>query len=378
MVAVGDGVGAPRGMWEALAEASDSVGGVRLLLGWSFEVPKIDWSAFASVSTLMGGHALRPLIADRTVHYLPVRYGSVPALFAGPLRPDVVIVAARPSSRGLVLGTEVSWLEPAIRSARQVLVEVNPELPDATRAPALPEDRTTVLGEFAEPPLSIPGGRLSPAVTRIGELVAGLIPSGATIQFAPGTVGAAVLAALDEPVAIDTGMITDDVVALDRRGLLRGTPLAAYAVGTKTLYEWADGRPMIAGVETTHDVSRLAGLERFFSVNTALQIDPVGQVNVETVGGDQIGGIGGHADYALGAARCATGASIIALPSTRRGCSTLVARLDAPTTTPRSDIDIVVTECGYADLRGLDDKGRTAALLPLFPAGIGGPASPSA
>jgi len=35
-------------------------------------------------------------------------------------------------------------------------------------------------------------------------------------------------------------------------------------------------------------------------------------------------------------------------------------------------VDIVVTEHGYADLRGLDDRARSAALLPLFPEGAAG------
>jgi acyl-CoA hydrolase len=124
---------------------------------------------------------------------------------------------------------------------------------------------------------------------------------------------------------------------------------------------------MLDGVETTHDASRLARHDAFVAVNTALQMDLAGQVNVEAVDGDRIAGIGGHADYALGASRCPGGLSIIAMASTSRGRSTLVERLDAPTTTPRSDIDLVVTEHGCADLRGLDDSARAVALRVLFP-----------
>lgn len=315
----------------------------------------------------MGGHALRPLIATGTVGYVPVRYGSLPPLLAGPMRPDVVLVAARPSSRGLVLGTEVSWLGPAIHNARKILVEVNHSLPDATRGPVLPADRVTVVSEHDEPPLELPSREPSPSIARIGEIVAGLLPDGCTLQFAPGAVGTAVLDRLERPVAIDSGVVTDDLVDLDARGLLRGTPLAAYATGSAKVYDWANGRAMLDGVETTHDSSRLARHDAFVAVNTALQMDLAGQVNVEAVDGDRIAGIGGHADYALGASRCPGGLSIIAMASTSRGRSTLVERLDAPTTTPRSDIDLVVTEHGCADLRGLDDSARAVALRVLFP-----------
>jgi len=371
-VAVGDGAGTPRACWSALAAAAAEVGNVDLLLGWSFWLPDLDWSVFRSVTTIMGGHRLRPLLVDGTARYAPVRYGSVPALLAGALRPDVVLTCARESGRGLVLGTEVSWLEPAIRYCQHVFVELNPELPDATRAPALPPERVTVLVEAPRQPLHLPGQPASEVHHRIGAIVAGLLPPDSTVQFAPGSVGAGLLGNLRHPIAIDSGVVTDEVVELDRRGLLLGTPTAAYATGTRELYEWLDRRPVLAGVQTTHDVTRLSRTERFFAVNTALQIDPAGQVNVEAVGGSPVGGVGGHADYALGASRCPTGASIIALPSSRRGVSTLAARLDAPVTTARTDVDIVVTEHGYADLRGLDVRARSAALLPLFPEGAAG------
>jgi acyl-CoA hydrolase len=54
---------------------------------------------------------------------------------------------------------------------------------------------------------------------------------------------------------------------------------------------------------------------------------------------------------------------IVALPSTARGKSRIVARLDGPVTTPRSDAGIVVTEHGIADLRGLSLRERRRRLL---------------
>lgn len=367
LVAVGDGSGAPVDTFAALGEASRAVGGVHLLLGWTFALPDLDWTAFRSIRSIMGGHALRPLLADGTARYVPVRYGSVGPLLQHRLRPDVLLLAARSTRAGLVLGTEVSWLGPAMAFAGRILVERNDALPDATRSAVLPADRTTVLHERTAPPLPIESRPPTEVELAVAANVVRLVPERAALQFAPGGIGAAVLAALDRKVTIDSGTVTDDVVELDRRGLLHGNPLAAYAIGTSVLHEWADGRPMLAGTDVTHDVSRLGNRRRFIAVNTALQIDVRGQVNVEAVGGDRIGGVGGHADYALGASRSPEGLSIVALPSTRRGRSTLVARLDAAVTTPRTDIEVVVTEHGTADLRGLDDDERAAALRPLFP-----------
>jgi acyl-CoA hydrolase len=45
-----------------------------------------------------------------------------------------------------------------------------------------------------------------------------------------------------------------------------------------------------------------------------------------------------------------------------------VDRLDAPVSTPSHDIDVVVTELGWVDLRGLDRSQRRAALRTCWPA----------
>ncbi len=170
---------------------------------------------------------------------------------------------------------------------------------------------------------------------------------------------------------MDSGLIGDAVHDLARRGLLVGTPRGAYLAGTQPLYDWSDGRNLLESVEVTHDVSRLAAYDCFVAINTALEVDPFGQVNVERVAGEPVGGIGGHADFALAASRSRHGLSIIALPSTHRAGPTLVEQLSAPVTTSRADVDVVVTEHGVADLRGLDDRERERTLRDLWSGGNG-------
>jgi acyl-CoA hydrolase len=101
-------------------------------------------------------------------------------------------------------------------------------------------------------------------------------------------------------------------------------------------------------------------------VNTALEVDLDGQVNVESAGGSAIAGVGGHPDYAVGAVRSAAGLSIVAVPTVRGGHPTLVDRLAVPASTPAHDIDVIVTELGSADLRGLDRRGRRRAIARLW------------
>ena len=77
------------------------------------------------------------------------------------------------------------------------------------------------------------------------------------------------------------------------------------------------------------------------------------------------GGIGGAADFARGARLSPGGLSIVALPSSfgRTARSRIVPKLDGVASLSRTDIDVVVTEHGAADLRGLCVHGRAEALV---------------
>ena len=110
----------------------------------------------------------------------------------------------------------------------------------------------------------------------------------------------------------------------------------------------------------------IGALGDFVSVNSALEVDLLGQVNAESVDGRQVTGIGGQFDFVLGASRAAGGRSIIALPSTAAGGkrSRVVRRLGAGArvTTPRFLADYVATEYGVARLRGKSDAERAREL----------------
>jgi acyl-CoA hydrolase len=363
LVAVADGVGMPSSaVLEELSDAADQVGDVHLLLGWWIGPrPGLRLDAFGSVRTVMGGYQLRGPVRDGLVEYLPVRLGTMPRLLAGPLRPDLLVASMVPGESGLAFGTGVGWAAAASHVARTVLVEENGVSPCASAIAEIARSDVRVVGASDEPPDALARPTVDSTSRRIAEQVAGLVREGSAVQVGPGAIGQAFLDALEVPVEVDSGVVTDGVMDLDRRGLLIGTPTAAYLAGSPELYAWAHGRPILRGVEETHDISRL---ERrpLMAVNTALEIDLVGQVNVEVVGGDAVAGIGGHADYALAASRSA-GLSVIALPTERGGRPTLVERLSAPTSTARSDVDVVVTELGTVDLRGLSDRQRSDEIL---------------
>jgi 4-hydroxybutyrate CoA-transferase len=140
-------------------------------------------------------------------------------------------------------------------------------------------------------------------------------------------------------------------------------------MGTPRLFAWANDNAAInmEPSDTLHDPHLVAALGSFVSVNSALEVDLLGQVNAESLDGRQIAGIGGQFDFVLGASRAGVGRAIIALPSTGRGgaISRIVRRLPAGArvTTPRYLADCVVTEHGVAELAGKSDAGRARELI---------------
>jgi len=366
LVAIADGAGSPLGLGRALAHAAAQVGGIRLVVGWSFEPPvPFDSTAFTDVRVLVGGYGLREATRLPHVHYVPVRLSSIPALLRTALRPDLLIAGVTPVEGGVGFATEVSWMRSVVDLGVPILAELNHGLPAASDDGHLPASQVTVVSEVDRPPLGLPAPVINDEARAMAAHVAALVKDGNVIQYGPGLVGDAVIRGLTVPVRIHSGLVTDAVLDLDRRGLLLGQPVAAYVAGTPELYQWCDGRPIATRIERSHDLSYLSDLP-LLAINTALEIDLTGQVNVEGFGSNVVAGVGGHPDFAVAGSRSYDGLSIVALPTLRGRHRTLVHTLSVPASTARSDIDIVVTERGMADLRGLDDEERRLAMIALW------------
>ncbi|HET9894764.1 MAG TPA: acetyl-CoA hydrolase/transferase C-terminal domain-containing protein [Streptosporangiaceae bacterium] len=368
-VALGDGFGTPETAAAELSLAAARHGDVRLILGWMPRAgPGLDFSCFRDVRTFMPGWGLRAATDHGLVSFAPVRLCAVPALLHGPWRPGLLVTTLVRAGGGFAFGSEVSWQRAAIEAGATVAAIVSAAAPRADAGAPLAASQVTVIGETSEPPASMPEAAPGEAHLAIASRIAPLVTPYARLQVGPSQVATALLRELRVPVRIDTGMLPDAVAELDERGLLAGEPIATYLAGGPRLYHWADGRPVLHPVEYTHDLGRLSA-GPLFAVNTAVEIDIDGQVNVEGTATSALGGIGGHPDYSAAAARSVGGLSIVALPSTHNGSPTLVSRLSRPVSTPAHDVDVVVTEHGLADLRGLSRAERRRALERLWTGG---------
>lgn len=371
-VALGDGVGQLRRLDDGtpvgavLSNAARAVGSVRLVLGWLPEpIEGLDPEAFAEVIALMPGWGVRDLLRSPNARFLPSRLAASPALLTDVLRPELLITRLVRRDGLLQFGTEVAWQRTVIDSGAKVLAVVDPTLPAASTE-SLDSSAVEVLGTVRDGALRKPQRDPEPVHDALADGILALLPDGARLQYGPGPLGVALLRRAQVPLHIDTGMLTDGVVDLDRRGLLAGTPSATYLLGGQALYDWADGRPILHGLDYTHDFTRLSRGAPLVAVNTAIEIDPFGQINVEGIGDKIIGGIGGHPDYCAAARMSQGGLSIIAVPSRTKGRSPLVEQLSRPASTAAHDIDVILTESGHVDLRGADWIQRRHLITQLF------------
>ena len=372
-VALGDGVGELRclddgtSVGAALSAAAREVGSVRLVLGWlPAPVDGLDPEAFADVVALMPGWGVRHVLRCPTARFLPTRLAAIPALLSDVLRPQVLLTSLVRRNGELQFATEVSWQREVVASGATTFGVLDTASPAAAAEPKLDPSEVQVLGTVAGGPVCAARREPDAVHDELADAVLGWVPEGARLQYGPGQLGTALLRRARVPLHIDTGLLTDGVVDLDRRGLLAGTPSATYLFGSKSLYDWADGRPILRGLDYSHDLTRLSRGAPLVAVNTAIELDSYGQVNVEGIGEKVIGGIGGHPDYCAAARMSRGGLSIIAVPTRVNGRPPLVEHLSRPASTAAHDVDLIVTESGYADLRGADWSQRRALITELF------------
>ena len=315
------------------------------------------------------------------VDFVPARYFDSVSLFAagGPWAPDAVLVHASPPDRAGYLSLGVSaYVLPAARRAPLVIAQANHRMPRTAGNAFLHRSQVDAWVEIDEPLLAYPPTAIGEVERRVAGHVAGLVDDGATIQAGIGAIPQAIMEALGDKRDLGVhSLLVEHMLPLVDRGVITNARKRVHPgrmdigeiMGTPRLFDWAaDNRAInMEPSDTLHDPHLIAALGEFVSVNSAIEVDLLGQVNAESVDGRQIAGIGGQFDFVLGASRAARGRSIIALPSTGKGgaVSRIVRRLPAGArvTTPRYLADAVVTEYGVAELAGKSDAGRARALI---------------
>jgi acyl-CoA hydrolase len=273
---------------------------------------------------------------------------------------------------------------------RLLVVETSPRLPRTLGLPpehrhAVHRDEVDVVIETDREPMVLPDPEPTEIERAIAGHVSGFIPDGATLQTGIGGIPGAVASLLADGPGGDYGihseLFTTGLMRLHRAGKVSnahkgshdGYSVTTFAMGTTELYEWLDGQEAVRflPVEHINTPMIIAANRNMRCINGALMVDLVGQVVADTIDGRQHSGIGGHEDFTSGASFEADDRSLICLPSTvsvnGETRSRILASFSEGTvvTTPRHQLDVVVTEYGAAEVSGLIVRDRARALAEI-------------
>lgn len=307
--------------------------------------------------------------------FVPIRLGDVHRVVSatGELKPDVVVIqTSKPLADGTVsLGISVGPNLDFVRSAKIVIAEFNENMPVTCGESRISLDQIDYGYESSTPICEYHSATPTESDHKIVEHVMGLVPDGAWAQLGIGSVPDLVMAQLADKKDINliSGLLTSGMQQFMENAKHTPEVIVGELAGETSFYEFCHENKQIkmAPTSITHDVSAVASLPKFTSINSAIELDLMGQSNGEAIGNLQISGVGGALDYIEAANWCKDGISIIALPSvTNDGSkSKIVARFGAGAivTSPRYCTDYVVTEYGVAKLKGKDLYERAEALI---------------
>ena len=311
------------------------------------------------------------------IDFTPNYFSEIPQLIdRGQIASDVVFSMA--SSLG------ADYTMAAVRRARAVVLEVNPNVPFANGRCHVHISQVAALVESSEPVLEVGLPRIGAVQEAIGKFVAEFIEDGSTLQIGLGRVTNEALKFLADrkDLGIHSDVITDAIIPLLEKGILNGRRktqqprkiVTSFAIGSQRLYALIDRNPLFSfqPIEQVCDPTVIAAQHKMVSVTQAFALDLTGQVCADQLGGELYGGIAAQGEFLQGASRSVGGKAIICLASTETDSTgALRSRVRAvlepgeAATIARSDVHYVITEYGIAYLFGKSIRERAIALIQI-------------
>jgi succinyl-CoA:acetate CoA-transferase len=202
------------------------------------------------------------------------------------------------------------------------------------------------------------------------EVVAGRLPETlAPLQSGQGNVANAVLAGLETSgfrgLNMYTEVLQDAALFLVKKGVLSTASTTALSLsegGEDELFsniDWYKERLIVRPQDITNNPEIIQRLG-LIAMNTAMEIDIYGNVNSTHISGSKLmNGIGGSCDFSRNSR-----ITIFMTPSTAKGGTiSAIVPMVTHTDSTEHDVHVVVTEHGYADLRGKCPRDRAELII---------------
>ncbi|MDO9437531.1 acetyl-CoA hydrolase/transferase family protein [Hydrogenophaga sp.] len=371
-ILVAQATGEPVGLVAELFDLAPRLGSVNVFCGlslnpvWGGDVPEA-----VRVTTYCGLGTVGKLVARQRARVVPASLPQLSSFIASRKLPvDVVLLQVSPADADGYhsLGCTLDYVWDAVQVARVIVVEVNAHMPVTRGMGRLHRSQVVVARESDVALLESPTEAPSEVQRQIARHVARLVPDGATLQLGIGGLAGAVAGALRQHrgLKIRSGLVGDWFLDLQESGALDATTpdacLTALAVGSSALYASLSRDSVLGFALATQLVVPVPG-SPLMAINSAIEVDLCGQVGAEFLGERYVGAVGGQTDYFRAARRSEGGLAILAMPATsgRDAKSRIVPRC-VYVTSAQSDVDVIVTEHGAADIRATTLAERRALI----------------
>jgi butyryl-CoA:acetate CoA-transferase len=323
--------------------------------------------------------------------YIPFTYHQGPQAVTVYNKVDVAFVQVTPmDDKGFFnFSTSCSMTPAYCHKAAIVIVEVNNNCPRCLggNSEGIHISEVDLIVEGPNNPLvELPATPASEADQGIARYVMELMEDGATIQLGigglPNTVGSMIAQSDLKDIGVHTEMLADSYLEMyeagrvtgKRKSINKGKMVYTFAMGSKKLYDFMDNNPICAAypVNYTNDPENICKNDKVIAINNALEVDLFSQVASESNGPRHISGTGGQLDFIFGAFKSNGGKGLICISSTFKKKDGSIGSRIVPTlspgtivTCPRSIVHYVVTEYGYAQLKGKSTWQRAEALIDI-------------
>lgn len=309
------------------------------------------------------------------------------------LNPRVIAFAGAPPVDGWVslslhAGASVDEIHRAAQDPHRIVIaEVSEKFPRTFGV--LPDyghrihvDDIDALVYTDREPLNLADAPSTEVETAIAELALQFIRSGSTLQTGIGGIPNQIALALANSEISDLGihseMFTTGLMRLHQAGKVSnrkgsefdGFSPTTFAAGIPELYTWLHENEDVRflPVKIVNSPEIISRNRDMVTINGALSVDLSGQIVADTINGKQFSGVGGHEDFVAGPGLTLGGRSLICLPSTSVVNGELTSRIltqfpgGSVVSTPRHQVDVVITEHGVAELEGRTIRERSRAL----------------
>lgn len=335
------------------------------------------------LNCMFASQSNRKSISEGSSEFTTSHFYEIPDVIKNYMCPRVsIVMVSPPDEHGYVsFGTTVDYTKGTTDHCEIVIAQVNKYMP-RTFGNSIKHVRDfTCFVEHDEPLPGVGTIPISDAEMEIGRYCASLIKDGDCLQLGIGGIPNAVCLQLNDKkdLGLHSELVGDGVVDLLEAGIINnkkktinnGRTVLGAAFGSQKLNDYINNNPSVElhPIDYVNNPLEIAKNDNMVSINSCIQIDLLGQVVSDTIGLNQFSAVGGQVDFVRGATMSKGGRSIIAMPATaKKGTVSRIVPLiteGSAVTTPRNDVNYVVTEYGIAQLKGKTSKERAKALISI-------------